>query len=125
MWRRLKQWAKAVKRDIAALFIASRDSRTPWLAKAVAVGVVAYALSPFDLIPDFIPVIGLLDEVVLLPLGILLVVRLMPPELMAAFRDEAEQRAEHGKSLPKQFWGGAAVVAIWIAAIAALLYWIK
>jgi uncharacterized membrane protein YkvA (DUF1232 family) len=81
-----KSWAREVKRDVVALYLAARDPRTPLIAKLVAAGVAAYALSPIDLIPDFIPVLGYLDELVILPLGILLVVRLIPPELMAEFR---------------------------------------
>jgi len=77
--RRLKSWAKAIKRDVVALWIAARDPRMPLLAKAICAAIAAFALSPIDLIPDFIPVLGLLDEAILLPLGILLAVRLVPP----------------------------------------------
>jgi uncharacterized membrane protein YkvA (DUF1232 family) len=74
MLKRLKDWARAVKRDVHGLWLAARDPRTPWYAKAVALGIAAYALSPIDLIPDFIPVLGYLDEVILLPLAIMLAV---------------------------------------------------
>ena len=77
---RLATWARSIKRDVHAVYLASSDPRTPWYAKAVAIGVVAYALSPIDLVPDFIPVLGQLDELIVLPLGIWLVVRLIPPE---------------------------------------------
>ncbi len=83
---RVAVWARSIKRDIHAVYLASRDPRTPWCAKAVAIGVVAYALSPIDLIPDFIPVLGQLDELVILPLGIWLVVRLIPPDVMNEHR---------------------------------------
>jgi len=83
---RLRNWAKGVKRDIVALFLAARDPRTPWYAKAAAGLVAAYALSPTDLIPDFIPVLGYLDDLVLVPLGIWIVVMLIPVELMREFR---------------------------------------
>jgi uncharacterized membrane protein YkvA (DUF1232 family) len=70
MLARLRDWAQRVKRDVVALYLATRDPRVPWYAKAVAACVAAYALSPIDLIPDFIPVLGYLDEVIILPLGL-------------------------------------------------------
>ena len=81
MLERAKQWARLIKRDVIALWIAARDPRVPWYAKALAMAVAAYALSPIDLIPDFIPVLGYLDDLVIVPLGILLVVRLVPAPL--------------------------------------------
>ena len=86
MFHRLKGWARAIKRDVVALWIAVRDPRVPRYAKVVAACVVAYTLSPIDLIPVFIPVIGYLDDLVILPLGILLTVKLIPVELMLEFR---------------------------------------
>lgn len=74
----IKTWARSVKRDVVALWIAAHDPRVPWYAKLAAGAVAAYALSPIDLIPDFIPVLGYLDEVIILPLGILRVVKLNP-----------------------------------------------
>jgi uncharacterized membrane protein YkvA (DUF1232 family) len=115
----LKRWARALKRDVVALWIAGRDPRVPWHAKAVAAAVAAYALSPIDLIPDFIPVLGYLDDLIIVPLGIALAVRLIPPELMPAFRAEAARR----ESLPTSRAAAAAIVAPWIAA-AALLTWL-
>ena len=79
MVERLRGWARDIKRDVHALYLSARDPRVPWYAKAVAVVVAAYALSPIDLIPDFIPVLGYLDDLILVPLGILLAVRLIPP----------------------------------------------
>jgi uncharacterized membrane protein YkvA (DUF1232 family) len=93
-WRtRLRNWARSVKRDVVALWIAARDSRTPALAKVVAAAVAAYALSPIDLIPDFVPVLGYLDDLVIVPLGIMWAVRLVPGTLMAEFRAAADARA--------------------------------
>ena len=86
---RLRDWARVIKRDVHALYLASRDPRVPWCAKATAVAVAGYALSPIDLIPDFIPVLGYLDDVILVPLGVLLVIRMIPPEIMAEHRDLA------------------------------------
>ena len=116
MIERLKAWAGRIKRDVLALWLAARDRRTPWAAKAVAAGVVAYALSPIDLIPDFIPVLGLLDDAVLLPLGILLAVRLIPGALMAEFRAAAE-----GVRWPLSRAGAVLVVGLWLAAVAAAI----
>ena len=115
----LKQWARALKRDVVALWIAGRDRRVPWHAKAVAAAVAAYALSPIDLIPDFIPVLGYLDDLILVPLGIALAVRLIPPALMAEFRAEATRR----EALPRSRAAAAAIVALWLGA-AALLLWL-
>ena len=84
-----QQRARQIKADIVALGYACRDPRVPWYAKALAVCLVAYVLSPLDLIPDFIPVLGYLDDLVLLPLGILLVVRMIPPHVLAECRDKA------------------------------------
>ena len=116
----LKQWARRLRRDIVALWIAARDPRTPWYAKAVAALVAAYALSPIDLIPDFIPVLGYLDDLILLPLGIMLAVALVPAPLMAEFRAEASRRAAE----PRSRAAGAAIVVIWIAAALLLLWWL-
>jgi uncharacterized membrane protein YkvA (DUF1232 family) len=106
-----KAWARGLKRDISALWIAARDPRVPWYAKAAAGAVVAYALSPIDLIPDFVPVLGYLDDIIIVPLGILLVVRLVPAELMAEFRAEA---AAAGRR-PRSMAGLAVIVAVWLA----------
>jgi uncharacterized membrane protein YkvA (DUF1232 family) len=79
---KLKDWARAIKRDVYAVYLAARDPRVPWYVKALALCVAGYALSPIDLIPDFIPVIGYLDDLVIVPLGIVAVVKLIPPEIM-------------------------------------------
>lgn len=107
---RLKQWARVIKRDIVALWIAARDPRVPWYAKAAAGAVAAYALSPIDLIPDFIPIVGYLDDLVIVPLGILLVVRLVPGTLLDEFRMEAARRAAR----PSSHGGLLIMVALWL-----------
>jgi len=109
------------KRDVMALWLAARDPRVPWLAKLVAGAVAAYALSPIDLIPDFLPVIGYLDDLVIVPLGIMLAVSLIPAELISEFRAEAARRA----SGPSSKGGLAFVAAIWLAAAIGLawLFW--
>ena len=78
MTDRLKDWARVIKRDVHALYLASRDPRVPWYVKALAIVIAGYALSPIDLIPDFVPLVGYLDDAILLPLGICLVIRLIP-----------------------------------------------
>jgi uncharacterized membrane protein YkvA (DUF1232 family) len=105
-----KAWARRLKREIAALWIAARDARTPWYAKLLAAAIVAYALSPIDLIPDFVPVLGYLDDVIILPLGILLAVRLVPAHLMMEFRAEAAKLEQR----PPSRTGMVAIIAIWI-----------
>jgi uncharacterized membrane protein YkvA (DUF1232 family) len=117
--QRLKRWARRIKLDVVALWLAARDPRTPWHAKATAAAVAAYALSPIDLIPDFIPVLGYLDDVVIVPLGIMLAVRLIPGPLMAEFRAEAARR----EGRPTSIAGAAAIAVVWIAAAALLLWW--
>ena len=89
MKERVRNWAHRMKRDVRALLLAARDPRVPWYAKAAAMAVAAYAVSPIDLIPDFIPVVGYLDDLVLVPLGIRLAVRLVPADLMQEFRRAA------------------------------------
>ena len=85
----LKNWASGIKRDVHALYLATRDPRVPWYAKCLAMFVAGYALSPIDLIPDFIPVLGYLDDLIIVPLGIVLVIRLTPPEVMVDHRAAA------------------------------------
>jgi uncharacterized membrane protein YkvA (DUF1232 family) len=109
----LREWARSIRRDVHALYLASRDPRVPWPAKAVAVCVAAYALSPIDLIPDFVPVFGYLDDVIIVPLGIMLAVRLIPAPLMAEHRAAAALAETRRASRA----GAAAIVAIWTAAI--------
>jgi uncharacterized membrane protein YkvA (DUF1232 family) len=113
----LKAWARSVKRDVIALWLAARDPRVPWYAKAVAAAVAAYALSPIDLIPDFIPVVGYLDDLIIVPLGILLAVKLIPPDLMGELRSQAMTR-----SRPTSRGGLTFIIALWVLS-AVLLAW--
>jgi uncharacterized membrane protein YkvA (DUF1232 family) len=107
---RLRDWARAIKRDVHAVYLASRDPRVPWYVKALGVCIAAYALSPIDLIPDFIPVLGYLDDAILLPLGIMLVVRMIPKEIMAEHRAAATAAAE----LPTSTSGAIFMATVWI-----------
>ena len=116
---RLKAWARAVRRDVHALWLAARDPRTPWAARLLALAIAAYALSPIDLIPDVIPVLGLLDEAILLPLAILLAIRLIPAPLLTEFRAAAALAAAR----PGSRAGTAIVVLVWLAAAGLLLWW--
>ena len=118
---RLRAAARRLKRDVVAVFFAGRDARTPWLARLVALAVASYALSPIDLIPDIIPVLGLLDDLVLVPLGITLALRLVPPAVMA----EARLRAEALAARPTSRAAAVAIVVVWglIAAASAVLLW--
>lgn len=121
MLKRLKTWARALKRDVHALYLAGRDPRVPWHAKALAIVIAAYALSPIDLIPDFIPVLGYLDDLLIVPLGIWLVVRMIPPEVIAQLR----QLASQAQDTPKSMAAAAVIVLIWLAmaAIAGVALW--
>jgi uncharacterized membrane protein YkvA (DUF1232 family) len=109
MVERLRSWARGIKRDVHALYLSARDPRVPWYAKAVALAVAAYALSPIDPIPDFIPVLGYLDELIVLPLGILLAVRLIPPNILAEHRATATDAP-----LRPSRTAAAVIIAIWI-----------
>ena len=111
---KLKSWARSIKRDVHAVYLAARDPRTPWYAKALAVCVAGYALSPIDLIPDFIPVLGYLDDAIIVPLGILAVVKLIPADVMADNRAAAAVAAER----PASPVAAIVIVLIWTASIA-------
>lgn len=113
---RLKAWARGLKAEVSALAQAARDPRTPWYAKALALVVVAYAFSPIDLIPDFIPVLGMVDDLILLPLGIALVLHFIPPEVMAEHRATAIDAAH----IPPSRTGLFIVVSLWLAALLAV-----
>ena len=116
MLARLKNWAEALKRDVHAIYLAARDPRIPWYAKALAAAVAGYALSPIDLIPDFIPILGYLDDLVIVPLGVWLVVSLIPAEVMAEYR----RRATKSGQRPVSKAAAVAIIAVWILSIAIL-----
>ena len=114
MLHRLRLWARALMIDALALWIAARDARTPPAARALALVVAAYAFSPIDLIPDIVPVLGLLDDLVLVPLGVMAVRALVPPPLMDEFRAAARAWSER----PTSRAAAIAVVGLWLAALA-------
>jgi len=108
-----KRRAGQLKTETYALFLAYRDHRTPWYARLFAACVVAYAFSPLDLIPDFIPVLGYLDDLILIPLGIALALRMIPPRVMADSRVKAQELL--GQDRPRNWIAAAAIVAVWLA----------
>ena len=117
----LRQRARLLKRETLALYLAARDPRTPWYAKLLAVAIVAYALSPIDLIPDFIPVLGYLDELVLIPAGIALVIRLVPREVMADARERADGVVDKAKKTA--VWAAVVIGSIWLLIAWVVIRW--
>jgi len=108
----LKQWAKRLKTETYALYLAYKDPRVPWYARVFAACVVGYALSPIDLIPDFIPVIGYLDDLLIVPLGIVLARRMIPQPVMAECRERAQVAMSEGR--PTNWLAAAVIIAVWL-----------
>jgi uncharacterized membrane protein YkvA (DUF1232 family) len=115
MLARLKCWAAELKTQLLTLWYCRRHPDAPWTAKAVAIAVLAYAFSPIDLIPDFIPVLGYLDDLIIVPLGIYLALRLMPAHVLASGREQALRAAPR----PANYWAAGVIVLVWVA----LAYW--
>jgi uncharacterized membrane protein YkvA (DUF1232 family) len=116
---KLKQQARQLKRESVALYFAARHERTPWYAKLFVSGIVAYALSPIDLIPDFIPVLGFLDELIVLPVFISVAMRLIPDPVL----QECRARADALEEKPVSIAGAMAIVVIWLAAASLVAAW--
>jgi uncharacterized membrane protein YkvA (DUF1232 family) len=121
VFEHMRQWARTLRRDVLALYLAARDSRVPWYAKAVAACVAVYALSPIDLIPDFIPILGYLDDLVIVPLGIWLAIRLIPPFVLEELRQAAIARYQ---PRPKSWIGAAIILVLWGLAGGAVVWWL-
>ncbi|WP_413974919.1 YkvA family protein [Stenotrophomonas acidaminiphila] len=119
----LRAWARRIKRDGVTLWFAGKNPRTPWYAKALGMFVVAYALSPIDLIPDFIPVLGYVDDVLLLPALIWLTIKLLPAEVLAESRRQADAWIVSKGGKPTSKVGAALIVLLWLAAICGAWYW--
>jgi uncharacterized membrane protein YkvA (DUF1232 family) len=117
----LKQRARRLRAETIALYLAARDPRTPWYAKVLVAGIVAYALSPIDLIPDFIPVLGYLDDLVLIPMGIALAIRLVPESVLTECRARAQELI--ASKQPVSLIAGAVVVLIWLTLLALGIMW--
>ena len=116
---RLREWARELKQQTLVVYFAARDPRTPWLARLLALGVAAYALSPIDLIPDFIPILGYLDDLVIVPLGLMLVLRLIPAEVLASSQAKANDAAVK----PTNPVMVVVIAAIWVITIGVLGLW--
>jgi len=114
---RLRDWARRFKAELVALWFCTRHPRTPLFAKALAIAVVAYAFSPIDLVPDFIPVLGYLDDVILLPAGIWLVLKLVPADVMLECREQAARWLDDQRPRPRSYVAAALIVVIWLAAL--------
>jgi len=120
MLNSLKARARQLKQHTLTVYFAARDPRTPLLVRALAVFVAAYALSPIDLIPDFIPFIGYLDDLLLVPLGLALVIRLTPPEVLESARAQAQQAAGR----PVSYTAAAFIVALWLVVAWVVVRWV-
>jgi len=118
----LHQRARRLKAETWTLYLAARDPRTPWYAKLLVVGIVAYACSPIDLIPDFIPVLGYLDDLVLLPLGIAWALHLIPPAVLVECRARAQENMQDGKHV--SWVAGAIIVILWLGCGMLGLVWV-
>jgi len=118
MFEKFKRWARALRRDAHALYLCARDGRVPGGAKILAAVVAAYALSPIDLIPDFIPILGYLDDLILVPLGIWWALKLIPPHILAEHRVAAAAAS----AKPASRAAAAVVVAVWVIAAASLAW---
>lgn len=116
MLKKLKERAQKLKIEIHAIYLAYTTHNIPWYAKVLAMVIIAYALSPVDLIPDFIPILGLLDDIILLPLGIALLIKIIPPDVMEECRKKAKEI--ENEKLPKNYFMAALVILLWIGIIA-------
>lgn len=115
-----KGWSRRIKRDVVAVYFAARDPETPLVVRALALVVAAYALSPIDLIPDFIPVLGYLDDLLIVPLGLVVVIRLLPPHVLASSREKATIALDR----PRSKAVAVVIVGVWLLCLAALTYWL-
>jgi uncharacterized membrane protein YkvA (DUF1232 family) len=115
MMQSLRRWAKQLKRQTYVLYLAYKDPRTPWYARLFTACVVAYAFSPIDLIPDFVPVLGYLDDLILVPIGVAIALKMIPAEVLHDSEVEAQRLIEQGKPISRA--GAIAIVVIWVLAL--------
>jgi uncharacterized membrane protein YkvA (DUF1232 family) len=120
MLETVKRWARPIKRDVVVHYIAARDRRVPWYAKAIAALVAAYALSPIDFIADFIPVLGYLDDLIVVTAGILLAVRLIPPDVLMDLRAQAARQSDR----PRSYAAAAAIASIRVVIAGIAIWWL-
>ncbi|HEY0828077.1 MAG TPA: YkvA family protein [Bacilli bacterium] len=120
MFVRVREWAKQLKKQVFLLYLACKDSRTPWFAKVIAFCVVAYAFSPIDFIPDFIPILGYLDDILLIPAGVILAIKLIPISIIDECKVKAEELMKHGR--PNYWVTGILIIFIWILAFCWVIY---
>lgn len=118
-----KQLARKLKNEVYAVYLVSKDSRTPWYARLLAAVIVAYAFSPIDLIPDFIPLLGYLDDLILVPLGIWIVIKLIPLHVLAECREKAEAMNYRGKQ--RNWIAAGVIVALWLLSGILVVFWLK
>lgn len=114
--QRLKTWARALKRDVMTLWFALKHPDTPWYARALAAVITAYALSPIDLIPDFIPVLGYLDDLIIVPTGVWLLLRIVPENVLVDSRAESEKWFLEQKGKPRSYVGLSIILILWVLA---------
>lgn len=119
----LKQWARELKNNVMVMYFAMKHPETPVYAKVFAAIIVGYALSPIDLIPDFIPILGYVDEVILLPMGIALAIKMIPPKVFEACREEAKNNPPPAK--PVMWVGAGVIVMLWTMALFSLYHWVR
>jgi len=113
---RIKAWAKSLKRDVMTLWFVLRHPHTPWLARALAAILTAYALSPIDLIPDFIPVLGYLDDLIIVPLGIWLLLKIIPEQVLMECRNQADDWFRQDQNKPSSWMGLLIILGLWVGA---------
>jgi uncharacterized membrane protein YkvA (DUF1232 family) len=116
------QRARRLKAETFALYLAARHPRTPWYAKLLIAGIVAYALSPIDLIPDFVPILGYLDDLILIPMGLAVAIKIVPAAVLAECRARAQEVLSNGKPVSRV--GAAVIVMIWVTLAALCLAWV-
>lgn len=121
-WMRWRAWAEWLEDQVIVLWYAYRDPRTPWYARVFSAILAAYAFSPIDLIPDFIPLVGYLDDLLILPVGVLLVRRMIPTEVLSDCRALAEDRRAEGRPRPR--WMAILIVCVWLGAAVVFAAWI-
>ena len=122
MLLKLKKRAQQLKAETYALYLVARDPRTPWYAKLLVAGIVAYAFSPIDLIPDFIPVIGYLDDLILLPMAIALALKMVPHSVLVECRARAHGTIQNNK--PISWVAGAVIISIWVLLVTLCIVWL-